>query len=320
MYGPVLIGLALVTTLLCAGLCASAGSFDPGKAAFRVRFKDEVTPYRVTGVFVLPGEKLEIEVPAGETASACSLDVSVGQAAGEGLNRWTWEAPHETGDASIVIRNADLRDSVTLNAFVMIPFKNLTGEYLNGYRVGKYPGVSIGKVSIYGSPAGFIEVTERNFNTLVSPHFQLGQFICKQDGGYPKYIVLRERLVLKLELILEHLNMAGHGCNTLEVMSGYRTPYYNKAIGNVEYSRHLWGGAADIFVDSDPADGMMDDLNGDGVIDLLDARVISDLIDRMYGRPWYERFIGGLAKYRSNSRHGPFVHVDVRGKRARWGT
>lgn len=33
-------------------------------------------------------------------------------------------------------------------------------------------------------------------------------------------------------------------------MSGYRTPYHNvPVLGNSAYSRHRWGGAANVFVD-----------------------------------------------------------------------
>jgi hypothetical protein len=28
--------------------------------------------------------------------------------------------------------------------------------------------------------------------------------------------------------------------------------------------------------------------------------------------------VGGLSAYRANSAHGPFVHIDARGVRARW--
>jgi len=124
---------------------------------------------------------------------------------------------------------------------------------------------------------------------------------------------------LKLELILENINRGGYQCDTLHIMSGYRTPAYNKAIRNVEYSRHLWGGAADIFIDKNPGDGIMDDLNGDDRIDFHDAAVLYGIIDKMYGKPWYEVFVGGLGKYKKTASHGPFVHVDVRGFRARWG-
>jgi len=63
----------------------------------------------------------------------------------------------------------------------------------------------------------------------------------------------------------------------------------------------------------------MDDLNGDGRVDLQDAGVLYEIVDDLYGRPWYAPLIGGLARYRTTSAHGPFVHVDVRGSRARWG-
>jgi hypothetical protein len=47
--------------------------------------------------------------------------------------------------------------------------------------------------------------------------------------------------------------------------------------------------------------------------------VLYDIIDNMYGHPLYEALVGGLARYKKTSKHGPFVHVDVRGKRTRWG-
>ncbi|MDY6862202.1 MAG: D-Ala-D-Ala carboxypeptidase family metallohydrolase [Thermodesulfobacteriota bacterium] len=100
---------------------------------------------------------------------------------------------------------------------------------------------------------------------------------------------------------------------------GYRTPYYNKIIGNVKYSRHLWGGAADIFIDENPKDKMMDDLNKDGKINWKDAAILYSIIDDMYGEKSYKSYVGGLARYKKSYSHGPFVHIDVRGKRTRWG-
>jgi hypothetical protein len=56
-----------------------------------------------------------------------------------------------------------------------------------------------------------------------------------------------------------------------------------------------------------------------GIIDYRDAEILHNIIDNLYGQPWYERFIGGLASYRRTSNHGPYMHIDVRGFRARWG-
>jgi len=64
----------------------------------------------------------------------------------------------------------------------------------------------------------------------------------------------------------------------------------------------------------------MDDLNGDGRIDWRDASILYKIIDDRYGIQSYTLFIGGLGRCKKTPAHGPFVHVDVRGRRSRWGT
>ena len=108
------------------------------------------------------------------------------------------------------------------------------------------------------------------------------------------------------------------GINSIHIMSGFRTPFYNRALGNVLYSMHQWGGAADIFIDNNPRDGQMDDLNQDGKINVEDAKFLSDIIDRHFHKECDNHLIGGLSFYKRTAAHGPFVHMDVRGKSARW--
>ena len=100
-------------------------------------------------------------------------------------------------------------------------------EFLNGYRIGRYPEKPLRGLADYVPPAGFVEVTRENENVLVSPHFRLKQFLCKQPAGSRKYVVLNERLLLALEYILERVNEAGYRATTFHIMSGYRTPAYN---------------------------------------------------------------------------------------------
>lgn len=305
-----------------AGVADTAGTtsaFDPGRASFSVRFRNETNPYRVFGVFVLPGEKLPLEAVAAAEESRYEVRPTAGELRSAGRGRWEWTAPTEPGLYPIRIQQEAPRDSIRLNVFVMVPFDRIDGGYLDGYRIGQYPTTPLRQLPIYRPPRGFVRVTRANRTIPVSPHFTLGQFLCKQQSDWPKYLVLKERLILKLELILEKANERGHAANTFFVMSGYRTPYYNRAIGNVRYSRHVWGDAADVFIDKDPADGMMDDLNRDGRIDYRDADVLYDLIDSLYAEPGYTPFLGGLGRYRRTPNHGPFVHVDSRGFRARWG-
>src|SRR5919197_927395 len=173
--------------------------------------------------------------------------------------RWNWTAPRAPGLYPMHVVSRDRRDSLTIQAFVLVPYSSLRGEYLNGYRIGRYPVRALRGIDIFRPPAGFIEVTRENEDVYVSPHFRLKQFVCKQGGGYPKYIVLNPQLVQRLEELLALANQAGYTAATFHVMSGYRTPAYNRAIGNVTYSRHIWGSAADIFIDEDH-DGRMDDV------------------------------------------------------------
>ncbi|MCA9770795.1 MAG: hypothetical protein KC466_00210 [Myxococcales bacterium] len=292
-------------------------AFDPHQLDFTVKFNGESSAYDVLGLYVLPGEALTFEVP-GARSGAFRLTADEGAVGALGPGRWRWRAPNHHGLHRIRITRVG-GATMTLNAFVLVPARQVRGGMLNGYRIGEYPKKPFKGQSIYEPPRGFVEVTEANRDTLVAPHFRLGQFLCKADGGWPKYLILRERLLLKLELILEEVNKRGFRADGFHVMSGYRTPAYNAAIGNGIYSRHLWGGAADIFIDVNPADGVMDDLNGDGRIDVEDSGVLKDIVESLHDRPLYERFIGGLARYVPTPAHGPFVHVDARGWRARWG-
>jgi len=277
-------------------------------AGFAVRYRDVISPDRVRALTVLPGETVTLEVVDRGPGSGYVARPAAGRLVPQGARRWVWTAPPAPGLYPIQVVAPDGRDSVTLQAFVVVPYARLQGELLNGYRIGRYPAKP---------PAGFVEVTRENEDVLVSPHFRLRQFLCKQPAGSRKYVVLNERLLRTLEYVLERVNEAGYRVTTFHVMSGYRTPAYNRAIGNVRYSQHQWGAAADIFIDEN-GDGRMDDLNGDGRSDMRDAEVLYRLIDDAAARPEAQGLIGGLGKYRSTAAHGPFVHVDVRDRKARW--
>lgn len=190
------------------------------------------------------------------------------------------------------------------------------GQYLIGFWPGERRRVT---TTAYQNPRGFIEVTRENQDTRVSEHFRLRDFLTKGQGGtWPKYLVLREELVDKLELVIEDLNSRGVTVRHMSVMSGFRTPEYNGRGGDGRsgMSRHMYGDAADVFIDND-RNGHMDDLNRDGRVDHRDARVILDAVERVERQ--HPALAGGVGVYKANSAHGPFAHVDVRGWRARWG-
>jgi hypothetical protein len=289
----------------------------PSRASFTLRFRDVVSDHRIASAVLMPGETLDIEVVTAPPGNAYSAAAQEGRLRPIAPGRWAWTAPQYPGHYSILVSESASGESVTLTAFVMVPFKHTTISF-NGYKIGSYPVRPLKNKPIYLRPRGFIEVTETNQDTFVSPHFRLSQFLCKQEGTFPKYLVLNTRLLMKLELIIDELNRRGYGVETLHVMSGYRTPAYNAAIKNVRYSLHQWGYAADVFVDRD-GDGMMDDLNQDGIVDQQDAAILSDIVEELDRDKRFRSLAGGLGQYEKNHFHGPFVHVDVRGWDARWG-
>jgi hypothetical protein len=298
------------------GNAAGPSPVENPRAPFSLKFKDEVSPYSLISTFVLPGEQLQVEAVFTDQPSELAASAEAGELVREGPDRWRWTAPQEAGVHCLTVRELASGRSTCLNAFVMVPYQG--EEEVNGYRIGRYQRTPLEGQSAYAMPQGLIEVTRENLGTWVSPHFRLAQFVGKQESGYPKYLVLRTRLLLKLETVLEELAERGVASETLFVMSGYRTPHYNASIGNrTSYSRHSYGDAADVFVDRDD-DGRMDDINGDGKADLGDALLIYGMVEELSTDTWFQPFEGGLGIYPPNPRFGPMVHLDTRGEKARW--
>jgi peptidase M15-like protein len=298
-------------------LSALDGAWAQERSSFSVRFADEINPYSLFGIFALPGERVPLEVLPGDTAARYMAEASGGLLERLEPRQWRWTAPRDRGVYPIFLRDSLSGETVTLNAFVMVPAP--AGPSLNGFLLGRYERRPLRNDSSYAMPRGFIEMTQINRGTLVSPHFSLEQFASKQPSGYPKYLVLREPLLLKLEALLEEARKAGIRVTTFRILSGYRTPSYNRTIGNeTRYSRHVYGDAADIYVDED-GDGRMDDLDGDGRVTVADARALAAVADALPTRTGYQLLEGGLGVYPGGPVHGPFVHIDVRGNRVRWG-
>jgi hypothetical protein len=295
-------GRILIAFVALAALAGAA----PRPAPFAVRVEGFVFTEPVSSLTMLPGEEVGFVVEGG--AGPYRLESKYGAAIQARGGAWRWRAPETPGLVEITVEDARRTTAMTINAFVMVPFGRVEKGRLRGYRIGSYPAKT--------QPEGFVEVTADNARTKLSPHFELRQFLCKQAAGYPKYVVVSEALILKLERVIGALERAGHDVDTLHVMSGYRTPHYNESIGNVRDSQHTAGTAADVFVD-ERTDGRMDDLNRDGIVTRDDAIWLFRLVDRMDRLP-SALFRGGLGDYGSTAAHGPFVHVDVRGRLARW--
>lgn len=314
---------------LCAGALGMAGavpaaplqlamltpptgsSTGPG---FSVSWGSERSALAVNPLIAGPGQAVTLRVEdAGQ--GAFTFDAGAGAVQRLGAAQWRWTAPGKAGAYTLEIDRSD-GARMRFTALVTTPRQAMRGGLLNGYLIGDYPQHPVGQ-ALYQAPNGFIEVDARSAELPLTPHLRLGQFVCKQAARGPRYVVLRERLPLALEAAMDRFSRAGIAASSLTVMSGYRTPHYNHAIGDTRLSRHQFGDAADVFIDED-GDGRMDDLNGDGRHDIADARLLFDILDAAQGEAGWQRFTGGLSAYAPTPSHGPFVHIDTRGVKARW--
>ena len=309
-------GVTRATAAIAAGL---TNANAPTAAYLTDAVLTALTPLRgesgkLRATLQQPGERIVAD--SGDTSSAVRIATSA-------RDTGTAVAPTRAGVWSLAVKiGAVLRPVADLNVITLRPFTDKQRGRIGLYYIGNWPGErSRRKVRPeYANPDGFIEVTRENQDTYVSQHFRLQDFLTHdQPDVWPKYLVLDISLVDKLELVLSELAEQGYDVNGVTVMSGFRTPNYNVSGGNVAgraaLSRHMFGDAADIFLDAD-GDGVMDDLNHDGRVNIRDAQVILAAVDRVErGHP---ELVGGAGVYVASAGHGPFIHIDTRGFRSRW--
>jgi len=177
-------------------------------AGFPIQINGRALHYQVNFEPVMPGQEVVFST-APHLSERLTVRVDgVGLASKNG--RFSWRAPQSTGTHQVEFAlradgtTAEIQ-TITASLLVMLPAKRISNGYLNGYRIGQYPP-PLKNLSTYKAPAGFIEVTVKNQNLRISPNFTLGQFVCKQTGGYPKYLALQPALLNKLEAFLLEVN------------------------------------------------------------------------------------------------------------------
>lgn len=134
----------------------------------------------------------------------------------------------------------------------------------------------------------------------LSEHFTLGEFAC-HDGS--DLVKVCPELIAVLEQIRAWAFDVIKRPAVVKITSGYRTHAYNHKIGGAAQSQHCEGIAADIQV------GFWADDKKTELKFVKPETVLHALED---GSITGSRFVGGLGLYRS------WLHVDVRGKQARW--
>lgn len=126
------------------------------------------------------------------------------------------------------------------------------------------------------------------------------------SSGFPhlaknQYIVMDKALLYKILALRQALQNQGYDADEIAINSGFRTPFYNEAVGGKVCSRHQMGDAVDIYVY---------DINRDFEANMTDAKIVFDILETEIIQSE-----GGLGKYKSNTN---VLHFDTRGFRARW--
>ncbi len=268
--------------------------------------------FSILSVSAMPGDTIRFQShEEGKTLLLLTADSLKHNDRNGGVN---WVAPSRHGIYEHIVKTAAGTHLVKVFVMRSLDEIRVTSPH---FAIGNYPAKPYNNLEAYLNPRGMIEVTEENQETWVSEHFQLRDFLTNQQASFPKYVIISPKLIYKLELIFQKLNEKKIPTQKLNILSGYRTPYYNGKIGNGRNSRHVYGDAADIFVDND-ADQRMDDINQDGKINLEDAKLLASVIDEIDRDAAYQWLTGGMGVYQKTSSHSEFVHTDARGTLIRW--
>lgn len=220
------------------------------------------------------------------------------------------QAPARPGFYRLVLfkhKKPELVDGPALS--VMVPFSAKLGGTLNGYRIGTYLAERLGARQ-ETVPPGFVEIAPNVLDLPLTKHLRLSDFVTHDSQEtWPRYAALDARLLDKIELVIAEvarLTGKGEGASlSLDVHSGFRTPVYNRRVKRAALdSRHQYGDAADIAIDC----------NGDGKISSADTRIVARAVEAVERA--HPDLVGGMGLYNLGS--ASYVHIDARGKRARW--
>jgi hypothetical protein len=258
---------------------------------------------------VLPGGQVSLSTP--DTAAVWRF--STGDPLDASGAEVDWTAPRSHGVYTVTLSAGGI--SQVYSIIIPVESSRWRTATLNSFPIGYYGGGN----DRDANPSWFIELTSGSMGVRISTHFTLGEFLGHVEGQFPQYMALDLALVDKLEAVIDELETLYPEALDVNVMSGFRTPVYNSAIGNdTDMSLHLYGKAADVWIESFPPNNLMDDIDRNKRVDVGDGQYLVDATRRVEACGGV--CVGGASAYRWTPQHGPFTHIDVRGRPACWQT
>lgn len=298
----------LIWSLLWLMVFSTSSDPDPGTVRVALSLNGDQLPATRMSITATPGETLDLS-----STGPCSWEFSAGEPRSAEGASVPWTAPRSHGLFRLVLSSGGLVQEFAI--IVVIESSRWRTPTLNSYPIGLYGDGNSGE----NNPDYFIEMNQNASGVRLSSHFTLGEFLGHTEGCYPQYLSLDLNLLDKLEALITVIEEEYPEKVDINVMSGFRTPLYNSAIGNeTDFSAHLYGTAADIWIESFPPNNLMDDVDRNKRVDVGDGEHIVDLVRRIEAGGGIS--FGGASAYRWTPQHGPFVHIDVRGRPASWQT
>lgn len=125
---------------------------------------------------------------------------------------------------------------------------------------------------------------------MINEYFKYSEFDCKCGKCERPQGVPSQELIDILTKIRKHYNQP------VIINSGYRCEAHNKAVGGSANSQHFKGSAVDIIVKNTPTQSVWE-------------YVLKN---------WGDSPLGLAIKRNKGNIYAGFVHIDTRGKKARW--
>lgn len=154
----------------------------------------------------------------------------------------------------------------------------------------------------------FYVIPENDFYRKICFNNRINSFLSREERivGYHfrsqerKYVYIDDQLLHTFFQLSDRLTALGYNASSIQIRSAYRSKSHNERVGGARNSQHLKGKALDLHVG---------DINGDQKINSADKKIVSDILDKEIIRSK-----GGVGFYPGTMG----LHMDVRGKRARW--
>ncbi len=324
--------------LLCCLRCAVGASGETAPS-MRCRWNDpssgtllDISFTQNPMVIVLPGENLAVsaEHPSGTGRVILNKD---GEPYREDYTL-NFTAPMNPGAYYMSFTLTAEQASEPYELCVFVPYKAtgrraakgldliVDGEDVGTYRDVKFSGNDKVRANpdSYQPPVWWLRITPGNESFAVVPRLTVGELVAfTEDTGlrHTEVVPVCYRMWQAVEQLRKALEAKSIPGSALYLISMFRSPRYNRAVGSNAFGRHIYGDAFDFYIDLE-GDGKASDLNNDGKVDRRDAYRIVSIIENLQADGRIP--MGGIGVYQTvGGDHGLTMHLDMRGHRATWG-